>query len=488
MAQMDHTKQPATNVATVRIWRRPMVPSQLMGSHSHTALCGTSVHVYRRGDQYLARGRYQGRVFGEAIGRTQAEATARLRQLIVEIENGSFVRPSERRTGLLSSGKVPRLSLRQLVNEFLTEKRKLRGRRTADNYRCRLRPVLDFAEQPVCLRRWPLAMDIDRDFAIELRAFLHRHAVTRNGRAGATPKLMSGGQIVNVLECLRTLLSWARQAEVRKLPVTWASPVTTDLVGSRPGKDPLRQDPLPLEARIRLIGLMDRWQLCHLACSVVLPLRPEEATGLLVSDVDFAQGWLAIGTRLEGADFTKGRTSFKLPFPDELQPLLRACIQERREGPLLRSRKVFEGRSPALSLSSLAELTQLYQQKLSRLPPHSILAEQDRKQVFRSLLRELGGVSEDQLARECRTLLGQMGLGNGVSLYTLRSSVTTSMERAKLPFLELRYLTSHTVNDILNQYVSLDPVSAMRSYYESIRELLDALKRQALLVGLRSDI
>jgi hypothetical protein len=31
-----------------------------------------------------------------------------------------------------------------------------------------------------------------------LRAFLHRHTVTRNGRAGATAKLMSGEQIVNV--------------------------------------------------------------------------------------------------------------------------------------------------------------------------------------------------------------------------------------------------------------------------------------------------
>ena len=106
---------------------------------------------------------------------------------------------------------VPRLSLRQLVNEFLTEKRKLRGRRTADNYRCRLRPVLDFAEQPVSHGRWPLAMDIDRDFVVELRSFLHSHNVTRNGRAGATPKLMSGGQIVNVLgqraKCLTGRLS-----------------------------------------------------------------------------------------------------------------------------------------------------------------------------------------------------------------------------------------------------------------------------------------
>ena len=71
--------------------------------------------------------------------------------------------------------------------------------------------VLDFAEQPVSHRRWPLAMDIDRDFVVELRSFLHSHTVTRNGRAGATPKLMSGGQIVNVLgqraKCLTGRLS-----------------------------------------------------------------------------------------------------------------------------------------------------------------------------------------------------------------------------------------------------------------------------------------
>jgi len=90
---MDYTKQTVGDVATGRICRRSMVPSQLMGSHSHTALGGTNVHIYRRDDQYLARGRYQGRAFGEAIGRTEAQATVRLRQLIVEIENGSFVRP-----------------------------------------------------------------------------------------------------------------------------------------------------------------------------------------------------------------------------------------------------------------------------------------------------------------------------------------------------------------------------------------------------------
>ena len=38
--------------------------------------------------------------------------------------------------------------------------------------------------------------------------------------------------------------------------------------------------------RVRLVGLMDRWQLCHLALSLVLPLRPgEEGATPLESDL-----------------------------------------------------------------------------------------------------------------------------------------------------------------------------------------------------------
>jgi hypothetical protein len=44
------------------------------------------------------------------------------------------------------------------------------------------------------------------------------------------------------------------------------------------------------------------------------------AAGLLVGDVDFEKCWLVIGIRLAGDDFTKGGTSFKLPFPEELIP------------------------------------------------------------------------------------------------------------------------------------------------------------------------
>jgi hypothetical protein len=71
-----------------------------------------------------------------------------------------------------------------------------------------------------------------------------------------------------------------------------------------------------------------------------------------------------------------------------------------------------------------------------------------------------------------------------VTFYTLRSSVTTAMKDANLPHLEMRYWTSHATGDILNEYASLDPVRAMRQYFDSIRPLLDAIRERASALGL----
>jgi hypothetical protein len=123
-----------------------MTRAELMGGHTHQTLDGLRVHIWQRGGKYLARGRSHGLAFGETLGGDVAGATARLRRLLTEIENGSFVRPSEARRRPVKKCGAVRLDLRQLVGEFLAEKRMLRGRKTAEAYKSRLLPVLDFAE------------------------------------------------------------------------------------------------------------------------------------------------------------------------------------------------------------------------------------------------------------------------------------------------------------------------------------------------------
>jgi hypothetical protein len=166
-----------------------MVRAELMGSHSHHTTDGVRVHVWQRAGHFLARGSYRGQRFGETLGRDVAEATARLRRLLGEIEDGSYLRPTEARRRPLSRGSVPRLTLRQLSNEYLSDRRRLRGQRTAATYRARLLPVLEFAERPAIRQRWPLAWSIDREFGPAERPG-HRHPLghLRPGRI-AVPAL-----------------------------------------------------------------------------------------------------------------------------------------------------------------------------------------------------------------------------------------------------------------------------------------------------------
>ncbi len=213
-------------------------------------------------------------------------------------------------------------------------------------------------------------------------------------------------------------------------------------------KDPLRTDPLPPNVRIKLVEAMDDWQLVHLSLSIILPLRPEEAAGLLISDVDFNEGWLKIGTRLGGSDFTKARQSFKLPFPKEVRPILKRCIGGRAEGPLLRNRKAYlknAGQGPA----SYDELSRIFEQMAVNDPSDSINTEQDRKMLFRRMLRALGGISTDAMANEFARLLKRVGMQNGPTLYALRHSTTKGLKDAKLSHLDMLYLTSHSSSGIL---------------------------------------
>src|SRR5262249_34111866 len=154
------------------------------GSHVHETLSGKRVYIWRRGDTYLARGRWNRRQFGETLGNDQVTAAHHLRRLLNAIEDGGFRPPSEARLDYFSDNPIPRLSFTELANEFLTAKRKEVGAQTAGDYGSRLIPLTAFAELPVNRKRWPLAVDIDTAFVTEARAYLHTYRTTRNGRSG----------------------------------------------------------------------------------------------------------------------------------------------------------------------------------------------------------------------------------------------------------------------------------------------------------------
>jgi hypothetical protein len=158
--------EPANQAEATAPAQRRMERVELFGRHTYSTEVGVDVHIWIRDEKYLARGQYQHKPFGKTLGKTPEEADAALRRLLVSIENGTFLRKSEARKHPLKTGSTPKLTIRELCNRFLCEKRKLRGRKTAANYQSRLIPLIEFGESACNRQRWPLAADLDREFAI----------------------------------------------------------------------------------------------------------------------------------------------------------------------------------------------------------------------------------------------------------------------------------------------------------------------------------
>lgn len=461
--------------------KRQMVKTTLLGQHSHTTAAGINVHCWERNGSYLARGRFEGRQFGETIGKSPGEAEIGLRRLLTALDDGSYLPPSRSRYMPLVTKTPPRLRLDELAARFLDEKRQLKGEQTMRTYRSRLEPVLAFASQAEQRKRWPFAHVLDRVFAIECRAYLHTAKTTRNGKPGAAQRNLSARQIHNILETIRSMLNWAAQPTTRLLSPSFVNPFGSDIVGNRGEKDPMRDEVMPLDRRIQFAALLDCWQLGSLGLALSLPLRPEELTSLLISDVDLKRHELRLGTRMSGGDFTKGRQSFTLPLPVELEPFIIACIGDRTEGPLLYRRAIWQGdRVLRKWVSSLDELSSVYEAALLK-DGSKVRTEQDRKRVFHNVLRKLGGLSTDELRSEFKSIAAQLGLKNRI--YDFRHGVTTDMHRAGVRHLELRYMTGHKTSDILNEYVPLDVRGEMQKYADFAKPLFKAMLERGNELG-----
>ncbi len=136
-----------------------------------------------------------------------------------------------------------------------------------------------------------------------------------------------------------------------------------------------------------------------------------------------------------------------------------------------------------LCVHSSTDIATHFDNALTNAPNNQIQTPQDQKRLFRSTLRKMGGTSEDGLAKEFKKLLEKLNL-TGIRFYDLRGSINTEMNNAGVSHLVQRYVTGHTLNDILNEYVTLDPSTEMKKYFDYIQPLLSALSERAVGLGL----
>jgi len=327
---------------------------------------------------------------------------------------------------------------------------------------------------------------VDRKFSIAFRVYLHGLLLSRNGHPAAEQHHISGRQIHNVLSCAATMLHWGKRPDVNLLPGGFVNPITHDIIGARPQKDLLAPPKLPLELRIDMVRTMDAWELGILSLPCVLPQRPEEFAGLLISDIDRSRRELAFGTRLSGADFNKARMTFRVPYPPQLDAIIAWWCRSRGDGPLLLARSIVEGRRrPRHTMIDGVTVASAFDTAMANQSPGRIQAEQDRKAVFRRLLLDMGGVSTDEMARVFKCRLMDIRPGLTVRFYDARGSVTSDMRAAGVDYVLRRYLTGHSLQrEIMATYESADLHTEMQRYFDHITPLLNAIASRAIEVGI----
>lgn len=201
--------------------------------------------------------------------------------------------------------------------------------------------MLAFVERSEVTRRWPAAHLIDTDFINRLKQFLLHRQTTRNGRANGRPRALTTRQ------CGTSWSAYGRPC--------FANPVLVAAVGGGAAKDPPPGQPAADGGKVKLVGVMDVWQLTHVGPLLVLPLRPEDLCGVPVGEVDHTRHAITFGTRVGGDDGTKCGLALTLLYPRELAPLFRANAADRVEGPLPAADVSTTRVSPAASTASSAQ-------------------------------------------------------------------------------------------------------------------------------------
>lgn len=460
--------------------KRRMVQASLLGRHSHHTPSGHRLHVSVRDGAFLARGRCEGRQFGETLGRDATKAEMRLHEILADLEAGTYRPPSHPSRKNRRPKRIPRVTLREIVEEYVADVRKRKGCPTATRYRNWLAHALEYAERLNVRKGYPLASNFDRDFVIGLRQFLETKSVTRNGRVGGTKRLMSARSVMEVLERAKAALAYAMRPAIGLLPTDFDMPFERELIGRAPRKNPIRPIVLNLETRIQLLTVMDSYELIHVGPLFILPLRPGELVSLLIDETDWVRDVLRVGDRFDGRDFTKGRQDFQIPFPEQLRPLFRAAVGDRRDGPVFRSRACFEGRScQRLRVLERGDLARTVERELQK---NALGTLQDAKKLCREIIHRAGGVSTRQLARTFQKVLRKAGLDDrDIRLYDLRHAVASEYEQADVPFVVRKYVMGHSINDVITEYTALtmDHIrDSLRRHWDHAGGLLIAIGRR----------
>lgn len=428
------------------------------------------VRLYRRQQHYVlqwwdptAKTNLSDRVDGDLVA-----AVARARTI------------EERLTHFKTSGHVRqrRASHRDLVEAFLADAHRRADAGDLDpasvrRYGAALQHYLDFCEQLAIVRSCPHAAGVNREFRMQLAAFLEKRHVAPNGNAGADSRPMRGQRFV--LDTVRALYQWSSDPERGNLlPEGFHNPFFRQTRHeSLLRGDPLAEPDISLKMAIDLVTACDRFQLRLFAPLLLFGLRAAEPCYLFAEYLD--SFWLRVPCNPDLGYQTKGRRDKRCPLVDDLRPLWDELRQGREHGLLFERRRASDGKLARLRGASLEALVTEYRQ---RCATEMVNTAGRRRHVRDAVFRDAGGLSYDHIQGEFLSLARRLHWPAQATLKDLRHLFATSMNNASLPEAYRRYLMGQAPSRAaVTAYTHLNDLA--RVYSEAVRRewqpLIDAI-------------
>lgn len=331
--------------------------------------------------------------------------------------------------------------------------------RTVTRYQSALAHYLSFVEQSQVQSRFPSASNINRDFALEFRAFLKNLRIAPNGHANSQKRPIGAPDYVESV--VRSMLQWAADPDRGDLiPDGFRNPFRGQRRRDDVAPDPFGEPDITVEMAAKFLSVCDAFQLRLFSVLVFYGLRASEPCFLFRQHC--VDDWLSVACNPLLGYLTKGRRDKRFPLLPCVNTLLTQNSSAQPEGLLFVRRPVHAGQeNPPLLGKSLEALQEEFQRRCSS---QSNLTAKARRQLRDAVLQEAGGLKYDHIQHEFQRVSKGLGWPPTATLKDFRHLFSTELQNAGMPELYRRYLMGHAPGKAA--IVTYSHLNQLRERYE----------------------
>jgi len=320
--------------------------------------------------------RESGKPVRKNVGADKAEAERVAAQVNAQLVQGA---PS-----LLSFTPI---SVPELRKQFLDHHEHARGSTlaTVNRYRAATQHLENFVAQ---FPKHPQAHEVKPD---KFASYLRTLEVAPNGHANTAKRRLRGKGVQFILETVRSLYHFAGKR--RYLPPYADNPFDELPLDRFQVEDAKPVFVFDAVTEVAFLKAASRWEFPIHFTLAKTGLRIAELSHLLLEDVDLEGGWLTIRNKPELGWRVKTGNGRKVPLLPEVVAVLRAVLNDRREGVLFQ-REGCAKRPPKLAGNEQALIAEVRSRLAVAGKP---IARKDEQRIVRAVWQQAGFVPTDRI-------------------------------------------------------------------------------------------